>query len=64
MVNKYKNLHQLIFIQKQYRLFQSSIKTTKELLHNRKIIVYKPPVTDIIIHHSKNNDFTFHREKI
>jgi len=64
MVNKYKNLQQLILVQKQYKLLQSSMKFTKNLLYNRKIIVYKPPMKDIIIYNSKNNDFTFHHEKI
>ena len=63
MVNKYKNLQQLVLIQRQYKLLQSSMKFTKYLLYNRKIIVYKPPMKDIIIYNS-NNDFTFHHEKI
>lgn len=64
MVNKYKNLQQLILVQRQYKLLQSSIKFTNNLLYSRKIIVYKPPMKDIIIYNSKNNDFTFHHEKI
>ena len=64
MANKYRNLQQLILFQKQYKLLQSSIKYTKELMYNRKIIEYTPPIKDIIAYDSKNNNFTFHPEKI
>ena len=65
MANKYRNLQQLILYQKQYKLLQSSIKYTKELMYNnRKIIVYTPPIKDIIAYDSKINLFTFHHEKI
>jgi len=64
MVNKYINLQQLVLVQRQYKLLQSSMKSTKKLMYNRKIIVYKTPMKDIIIYNSKNNDFTFHHEKI
>jgi len=65
MANKYRNLQQLILFQKQYKLLQSSIKYTKELMYNnKKIIVYTPPTKDIIAYDSKINLFTFHQEKI
>lgn len=65
MANKYRNLQQLILFQKQYKLLQSSIKYTKELMYNnRQIIVYTPHIKDIIAYDSKKNHFTFHPEKI
>ena len=52
MVNKYKNLQQLVLVQRQYKLLQSSMKFTKDLLYDRKIVVYKPQMKDIIIYNS------------
>lgn len=61
MVNKYKNLQQLVLIQKQYKLLRTSIK---EILYNNKIIIYKPLTSNVIAYDSKKDTFIFHHEKI
>lgn len=64
MVNKYKNLQQVVLIQRQYKLLKLSLAYTNKLMDNRQIIVYKTVMKDIIPYDSKINTFTFHHEKI
>jgi|SaaInlV_150m_DNA_3_1039698.scaffolds.fasta_scaffold15640_2 hypothetical protein len=73
MVNKYKNLQQLVLIQKQHKLLRTSIKEIlynnkiiiyKPLTYNNKIIIYKPLTSNVIAYDSKKDTFIFHHEKI